>query len=124
MYSVTCATMTKIRKRKLNSPVCTLNDTCVETTYSMDSTRVLRAKVSKQFPTSVAFFDPQMHSDATYISRFPTFCFTTWRKQKSYPQINLETSNDTFAGRPPSFHLSKVIFNPRYRVKFRWDGHL
>lgn len=70
MYSVTCATMTKIRKRKLNSLVCTLNDTCVETTYSTDSTRVLRAKVSKQFPTSVAFFDPQMHSDATYVSRF------------------------------------------------------
>lgn len=126
MYSVTCATMTKIRKRKLNSLVCTLNDTCVETTYSTDSTRVLRAKVSKQFPTFVAFFDPQMHSDATYVSPFSLMPHDPRRKQKSYLQINLETSNDTSAGRPPSsFPSLKSSLTPGYRGKVSgWDGHL
>lgn len=113
MYFVTCVTMTKIRNRKLNSLVCALNDTCVETTYSMDSTRV--QKFRNHFRRPSLFSILRCILMPRTFSVFP--CLMTWRKQKSYPQINLETSNDTSAGRPPPFHLSKVIFNLRYRGK-------
>lgn len=115
MYFVTCVTMTKIRNRKLNSLVCALNDTCVETTYSMDSTRVLRAKVSKQFPTSVAFFDPQMHSDGTYISRLPMP--HDLAKTKILFANKSRNVERYICRTPPPFHLSKVIFSLKYRGK-------
>lgn len=46
------------------------------------------------------------------------------QKQKSYPQINPETSNDTSGGRPPSGPRPQSLLTLDIVVKFRWDGHL
>ena len=105
MYFVTFVD-DKNRKRKLNSLVCTLNDTCVKTMHSMESTLAARKSFETIFRRPSLFSIFRCILMPRTLSVFP--CFTTWRKQKSYPQINLETSNDTSAGRPPftsSSHL-------------------
>lgn len=98
MYFVTCDD-DKNRKRKLNSLVCTLNDTCVKTMHSTESTLAARKSFETIFRRPSLFSILRCILMPRTLSVFP--CFTTWRKQKSYPQINLEMSNDTSAGRPP-----------------------
>jgi len=119
MYFVTCDD-DKNRKRKLNSLVCTLNDTCVKTMHSTESTLAARKSFETIFRRPSLFSILRCIPMPRTLSVFP--CFTIWRKQKSYPQINLETSNDTSARQSfdrmdtfriypssPGFHCLSVV---------------
>lgn len=120
MYFVTCDSV-KNRKRKLNSLACTLYDTCVKTMHSMESTLVAQKSFETIFRRPSLFSIFRCILMPRMLTVFP--CFTTWRKQKSYPQINLETSNDTSAGRP-SFTPRQSPLTRDIAAKFRWNGHL
>lgn len=111
MYFVTCDDV-KNRKRKLNSLACTLNDTCVKTMHSMESTFV----VQKSFETISR--RPSLFSILRCIlmprtlTVFP--CFKTWRKILS---ANKSRDVERYVCRTTVLHPPTVTFNPRYRGK-------
>lgn len=119
MYFVTCDD-DKNRKRKLNSLVCTLNDTCVKTMHSTEST-LAAEKFRNNFPTSVAFFDPQMHSDATYAFRFSMLHDLAKTKILS---ANKSRDVERYVCRTTALHPRQSPLTQDIAVKFPWDGHL
>lgn len=90
-------------------------------------------KFQNNFPTSIHFFFFYLSLRCILMPRLLSVflpCFTSWRKQKSYPQINLETSKRYVCRTAALLSLLSlsargVTFNPPdIAAKFWWNGHL
>jgi len=71
-------------------------------------------KFRNNFPTSVAFFDPQMHPDATYAFRFLMLHDLAKTKILS---ANKSRDVERYVCRTTALHPPTVTFNSRYRDK-------
>jgi len=78
-------------------------------------------KFRNNFPTSVAFFDPQMHPDATYAFRFLMLHDLAKTKILS---ANKSRDVERYVCRTTALHPRQSPLTRDIATKFRWDGHL
>lgn len=112
----------KNRKRKLNSLVCTLNDTCVKTMHSTESTLAARKSFETIFRRPSLFSILRCVLMPRTLSVFP--CFTIYLAKTKILSTNKSRDVERYICRTTVLHLQQSPLTQDIVAKFRWDGHL